>query len=310
MSTTDLMALPIRNFLERPLQLCIPLPANDEVFGVLCIGQGKGGDEIDPRDIEILETLARQVGPSLQNIWLFHSLQRRVEETALLQQQISTTREGERQRLARELHDTSIQDLVALNYNVSGLRDRLPETYDRDMANLRDTINDIMETLRSVCVDLRPPMLDDLGLDLAIQGLSRQLEEDTNIIVDLDAQEGDWHSLPSEVALCLYRVAQEALVNIRKHAEAENVSIILRDISRAEQFIVRLVIQDDGRGFTRPQSLGRLMIDSHFGLVGIREQVQALDGNMELESQVGQGTTLEITIPVETKAALDLARGA
>jgi signal transduction histidine kinase len=144
-----------------------------------------------------------------------------------------------------------------------------------------------LQDVRRLAVELRPKALDDFGLVPAIERLTETFHEHTGIEVDLEPQLGA-ERLPSDVETTLYRITQEALTNVVKHAQARHVSIVLtrRDGS------VSAVIEDDGRGF------GTGNDSSGLGLIGMRERIALVDGRLEVESAPGSGTTLSIEVPI------------
>jgi signal transduction histidine kinase len=146
-----------------------------------------------------------------------------------------------------------------------------------------------LQDVRNLAVELRPKALDDFGLVAALERLTAGFSEQTGIDVDLEARLDD-ERLPGEIETALYRIVQEALTNIVKHARAQRVSIlVVRKPSSAA-----VVIEDDGTGFSQPGASDR----GGLGLVGMRERVRLLDGRFEIESSPGAGTTLVAEVPL------------
>jgi signal transduction histidine kinase len=210
------------------------------------------------------------------------------------QRRLITEREDERKALARELHDQVIQDLLGLSYHleeVEGL-EKSP-VLRQDVAVIRQGIRNLVGELRQMCSDLRPPTIDHHGLTAAIDSLAHEWAErnDIQLQLEIDPALG---RLPETIELSVFRIIQEGLNNIRKHAAARHVRLSLQRTSSAN-LLVRL--EDDGQGLPIPTDLASLSINKHFGLVGISERVALLGGFMNIESSKGNGTILQVEIP-------------
>lgn len=210
------------------------------------------------------------------------------------QRRLNTEREDERKVLARELHDQIIQDLLGLSYHleeVEGL-EKSP-VLRRDVAAIRQGIRNLVGELRQMCSDLRPPTIDHHGLTAAIASLAHEWAErnDVQLQLEIDPALG---RLPETIELSVFRIVQEGLNNIRKHAAAHHVRLSLQRTS-STNLLVRL--EDDGQGLPAPTDLASLSINKHFGLVGISERVALLGGFMNIESSKGKGTILQVEIP-------------
>jgi signal transduction histidine kinase len=199
-------------------------------------------------------------------------------------------REEERERLARELHDQAIQSLVGLKFRLAGQAPAGP-------MEMQDQVNSVIGSLRDLCSDLRPPALDMLGLAASLRSYVNDFAERTGqpVVFRLCGEE---RRLAPEVELSLFRVAQEALTNAWKHAQAPTVDMELRFDAAA----VRLTVCDRGRGFRIPERLEALTEAGHFGLVGMHERLQLAGGELQLLSRVGEGTTITATVPISTPA--------
>lgn len=279
-----------------PTQLCVPIASHQTLLGILTLGARRGGEVFDLDDLRIVQLIARQVGSIAQNIQLSLELERHSRELTRLHHEIVGAREEERKRLARELHDDIIQSLIALNFQLTPHNNSQP-------ALLQSEIHQIVDELRELCHELRPTVLDDLGLVPAMRSRLRDLSNSPHsalqVAFKVEGDEEQW--IPEEIALCLFRILQEAIANVQKHAQARRLSIQL-SLSPA---YVRLAIEDDGRGFAVPRRLGQLLADDHFGLVGLRERVELVHGTFEIESVPGRGTVLrtQIPVPLETPAS-------
>jgi two-component system sensor histidine kinase DegS len=263
------------------------------------VGLHSDGDDLSETDHRILNTLARQAEIALNNVLSIETLRHQLDEIqisrealAQAQRQLLRSREDERARLARDLHDSPIQTLVGLNIQL-GLLLSTGESAEVEEAlkEMRAEVRGLLTELRQVCTDLRPPLLDALGLGAALRTYANEWSQQENISMKFDAPENPKLSkLPGDVAVNLFRVAQETLGNIGKHARASQVDIQLRGDENALQ----LSIHDNGRGFERPPTLNGLPAQNHFGLVGMRERIELIGGDWSLESTPGKGTRVEV----------------
>jgi signal transduction histidine kinase len=256
--------------------LYVPLRARDRTIGVL-IAHDKVGR--DPRftssDLRLAEQFAVRASIAVD-------LSHRVARDSL--RRVVAGQEVERRRLARELHDETGQALTSI---LLGLR-ALEGSGRTDVDDLRELVVATLQDVRRLAVQLRPKALDDFGLVPALERLVQTFSESSGISVDLEAQLGD-ERLPNDVETTVYRIVQEALTNVVKHAEASRVSILLvqRDAT------VTAVVEDDGRGFD-----SAAVRDDSLGLEGMRERAELHDGRMTIETAPGSGTTLRIELPL------------
>ncbi len=283
------------------LLLWLPLGHSPEPFeGALMVGAKRGGEPLNGRDVEILQTVARHIGISLQNAWLIAELRQRAFESVQLHRAVLRAREEERKRVARDLHDDIIQALVGLNYHLAQTRHQLTEDMAWHLTGLQGEVRQILGEVRQICVDLRPPALDNLGLVSALRARIRQFEAQASLRLALHIEGEHNREVTEEIAVCAYRVLQEGLFNIQKHAHAERVTVKVRFTK--DTLLLR--IEDDGCGFTAPSHLGRLIEIGHFGLAGLRERVDAVGGTFNIQSRPGSGTRLEACLPLESAAPI------
>lgn len=210
------------------------------------------------------------------------------------QRRLMTEREEERKALARELHDQTIQDLLSFNYQIESIEgaEQSPELR-AELAELRQGIRQVVGALRQVCSDLRPPTIERHGLSAAIDSLAHNWAERNRIDITLEIDPA-LGRLPEMIELSVFRIVQEGLNNIRKHAAARHVTLTLRR-NPAAGLLVR--IEDDGLGLSEPADLAALSARKHFGLVGISERVALLGGTLQIHAPSGKGMALLIEIP-------------
>ncbi|MBI4786272.1 MAG: HAMP domain-containing protein [Chloroflexi bacterium] len=210
---------------------------------------------------------------------------------------MTKSQEDERRRLARELHDETTQSLLAITRRLELFQ--AVETDPERLQQLKELQTMLVETLRGVrqiSRDLRPLILEDLGLVPALEMLVRTAREPNGAHLDVNLEvSGAPVSLRAEQELSLYRITQEALTNVRKHAHATEVRVNLT----FEKSALRLIVADNGEGFKVPGALTELAQRGSFGLMGIQERVWAMEGSLSVESGQGQGTQLLVTMPLE-----------
>lgn len=223
---------------------------------------------------------------------LAHAAQERAERETLRAQYVSgviAAQEEERKRIARELHDSTSQALTSLMLGLRALS-VAPEDVPRRAEELRQIAAHTLEEVHSLSLQLRPSVLDDLGLAAALERHVNDCRRRTKLHIDL-ALSGLEQRLPPQVETALYRIVQEGLTNIVRHAHAQTASIYIE----RRQHSVRAIIEDDGVGFD-PQAVAHR--DGHLGLYGIRERAELLGGKLIIESAPQQGCSLFVEIPL------------
>jgi signal transduction histidine kinase len=280
-----------RAWLAHPdVQLWVPLVGRGTLHGALLLGAKAGEEPFDSEDRRLLSTIAWSAAVAAENVQLFSALLRRADEVNRLYSQLVQSREAERKRLAQELHDRVIQDLINLPYALGA---ELPAAAAIE-EGLRTRLRAVIDGLRQICTELRPPALDDLSLGLAVRGHVEEVRERYGLDVSLKlARADELETLPEEARLCLFRVLQEALTNVHRHAGAKKVEVELL----AGDGQVTLEVRDDGRGLVLPANLRALIRDGHFGLAGAQERLAAFGGSLQISPEPGHGTRLRVTMP-------------
>ena len=206
---------------------------------------------------------------------------------------VTTGQEEERRRLARELHDDTIQSLIALNQRIQMAQlEAADEPTAVRLSEMQQMAQQTIADLRRLTRDLRPIYLEDLGLAPALNMLARDTSQVLGIPVDFHSS-GSERRLPSEVELAFYRIGQEGLNNVMRHAQASMAELHLQ--FDPDQII--LSIHDDGRGFAVPDSPLEMTANGHFGLLGIQERTEIMGARFSIESEPGSGTRLTISLP-------------
>ena len=216
------------------------------------------------------------------------------EQQVLLSRKIMVAQEEERTRISRDLHDGLGQLIAAVHFELGAIRKRLtgrPGVSNDEFAGADSLIEEAGEKLRRICRGLRPPVLDDLGLLPSVRQLVDEFEEYSPLEIDLQIRlDEDRFPISPEVALCVFRVLQEALTNVTRHANAQTVDVTL---VREYQWLV-LSVYDNGRGFDERE----LESVGGFGIAGMRERAKLVKGTFEIKSVRDQGTRLVLRIPV------------
>ena len=207
---------------------------------------------------------------------------------------LMTEREAERKRLARELHDQVIQDLLSFAYQLEEVEDEAADAAQRaELLKIRSGLRQAVSNVRDMCSDLRPPTIDRHGLPSAIRSLAQQWSAANSIEVKLDI-DPELGRLPEDIELSVYRILQEGLSNVRKHARATQVRIAL---SRTPTASLTMRLIDNGQGLPGKLDLASLSQRKSFGLVGIGERVSLLRGTMDIARADGGGLVMTIEIP-------------
>lgn len=249
------------------------------IAGSLLLGAAVAG--LSLRQLIRLEEIAKQ---RYQELAAAHREQER------LSQRVLDVQEEERRSLARELHDEVSQSLGAMLVDLGhAANPRMPDEGRAHLAEAKRIGEDVLSTIRNMCLLLRPSMLDDLGLIPALHWQARETSRRSRVRVTVSADDVDMDLLDSH-RTTVYRVVQEALQNVVRHAEATEAQIVLRRESN------RLVvaIQDDGKGFDPATTRG-------LGLLGMQERVAHLNGALHIESAPGKGTVLQIVLPLQAE---------
>ena len=223
--------------------------------------------------------------------------ERREAERDALRRELAAAEERERRRLARELHDQLGQHLTAFALGLADVRRLLRggASADARLAQLEALAQAMASDARYLALELRPPELDDVGLESALETYVAEWSARYGIAAEVAVTGAAFgQALPAEVASALYRIVQEALTNVAKHAGARQVSVLLEKPERE----ARLIVEDDGRGFDPEATRARAKAERRLGLASMRERAELLGGEVEVESRVGRGTTVYVRVPL------------
>jgi two-component system sensor histidine kinase DegS len=269
--------------------LAVPIATAGRVFGALAVVALTDKRDFSDRDVTVLAAVARQAAVAIENARLYEAMRSYAR-------QVLTAQEEERKRMARELHDDTAQNLVALSRQLDALLGDSIEEPGRvrlRLQELRQLTAQISQEVRHFSQDLRPSTLDDLGLLPTLEGLTTRLSTQDHIEAELEVV-GEPRRLSPETELVLFRIAQEALTNVRKHSRATRVLITVEFGDGA----VRITVSDNGQGFKVPERPGNLVATGKLGLTGMFERAQLAGGTLSVHSTPGLGTTVFAEIPV------------
>ena len=275
----------------------LPILREQEVIAALVL-VGQARDPFTALDETFLLALGQQVGAALENADLYSRLQARTVELARLSARMIEQHEEERRRLSRELHDETAQVFSAVKMELGVLQSAVQPPHAARLDQVLALIDTGIRSIRNVTNDLRPSLLDDLGLLPALRSLVADFSERSGIRTGL-AVPTTLPPLSREAELALFRALQEALSNVLRHAQARTVDIgISIDASG-----VLLQVSDDGKGLPTGVSPETLELQGHMGLAGMRERITALGGTVRLQARAGAGALLEVLVPATGSGA-------
>lgn len=219
----------------------------------------------------------------------------------MLQRRLIDNVEAERLHLAQDLHDGPIQDLYSISYQLKEMlrpfsdgRAEVAAPNAQEIADMLEITQKVIDHLRGICGELRPPTLIPFGLEKAIRSHIETVQRaDPDLQISLDLMADD-QNLPEGLRLALFRIYQHAVSNVVRHAGAKH----LRVEFRYDQDLAELVVRDDGSGFDLPPTWEQLAQKGHFGLIGAAERVAAIGGDLSVESSPGKGTEIRVRVPL------------
>ncbi len=268
--------------------ICVPIKnAREQVLGFFQLHRRSGRPEFTWQDAAFLESLGNTAAVAIENARLVKSLELKNAQIKTLSLDHVQRLEEERQHIARELHDETGQVLIGLKLRLkilSGLLTDDQKDAKDELAELRGQLSKATVKLKDLAKRLRPPTLDELGFESALRQLVSEFRRQAGLIIQLDVHNPP--ELPNDSETALYRIVQECLTNVAKHADATQVDISM--LKEGEHCVLR--IADNGIGFDSETPANGL------GLVGIRERVRMLGGSFDIRSYRGNGTTIEVTL--------------
>ncbi|MBI5826041.1 MAG: PAS domain S-box protein [Chloroflexi bacterium] len=270
-------------------ELCVPMRVQDRVIGVVNV------ESIQPRaysedDQRVLETVAAQIAVAIQNTRLLDELRLSRDRLAELSRRLVEIHETEQRAIGRELHDQIGQMLTALKLTLEIAAQLPAETAAKKLIGAQELVDDLMSRVSRLSLELRPPMLDDLGLIPALLWHITRFQEQTHINVEFKHGDIEGKRFDPEIETTAYRVAQESLTNVARHARATRVRLKVQ----IRGGWMEIQIEDNGVGFDPQTALAK-----NRGLGGMRERINLLGGSFEIESQAGAGAKKLIRLPIQ-----------
>jgi signal transduction histidine kinase len=282
--------------------ICTPiLDSVGEVLGYFDIRNKQDGEGFTISDQEMLMALAPAASIAIQNALAYQQrlsaeveLTESYERLRALAANLEAVREEERTQIARELHDQLGQALTAMKFDLAWLTARLAPkdaTLARKAKAVTAQMDTMIKTVRRIATELRPGMLDDLGLAASIEWQARDFEKRTGIVCEVSVSSPDL-PLTRAQSVALFRIFQEALTNVARHASAQHIDVTLRVAATPET--LTLQVHDDGRGIQADEITGLHSL----GLLGMRERAQRLGGTFDIQGVPGDGTIVTVSIPL------------
>lgn len=288
--------------------LCLPLLAGGKVIGLIELGKLADKAPFSQSDMELLAVLCEEMAVAIQNARLFDRVKAQQLQVQQLLAQVVAAQEQERRRLSLELHDSPTQWVTSALYGVDTCSALLGRSnFDQaqtELANVRRLLERSLDELRKVAADLHPPALEKAGLVPALRHYVTEYKRSTGIACTLQA-EGRTIRLPSQLEITIYRIAQEALTNIRKHANASAVDIQVKFCP--DSFAV--YITDNGKGFELPETVQSGKVGTHLGLAGMNERAKMVGGTLTINTSPGSGTSIGLTVPISAPITKESMEG-
>jgi PAS domain S-box-containing protein len=280
-------------------QMRVTLKYADQVLGVLVIAGASNTLAFTQADTNLLSLFAERAAAAIYNARMFENVRISRERAQALSHQLLTAQETERRAIARELHDEIGQALTGVQLNLQMLNDVIDSENQDTLEETMHAIELVLEQVRDLSRTLRPSMLDDFGLAPALKWYLERQAKRAGFQAEFHADLAE-PRLPEEVETVCFRVAQEALTNVVRHAHARHVRIDLRQ----EPTHLVMIIADDGEGFDPVTALQNASAGSSFGVLGMRERVTLIGGDIEIQSAPQHGTQISIRIPLPTSTVL------
>jgi signal transduction histidine kinase len=275
--------------------LIVPIDIGKKLLGSFSVATIDRERIFTESEIAFVQTLANHLAIAIQNVRLMDVVKEQTQNLGVLSQRVITAQEEERRRIAQVLHDDIGQILTVMKLNMQMSKQTIPPEFTQVIDRIRDNeelVGQTLEKVRDLTTDLRPPMLDDFGLVPTLRWYIESFSKRTNLQVALKSD--NYRSrFPLDVEMVLYRIAQEALTNVAKHARATQVTITLEERNNCGL----LTVKDNGMGFDFSKTMKEQKARKGFGLFNIKERVKLLNGDFSINSEPKKGTRLEVRIP-------------
>ncbi|MHB2019344.1 MAG: response regulator [Candidatus Xenobia bacterium] len=274
----------------------IPMVVKDRLIGVL-VCYGKQSHPWRHEEVSLLSTLAGQAAIAIENVRLYETEREKQRQVEQLLGKVIQAQEEERKRVATEIHDGVAQTMVGMltmTQTAMSLLEVDKTATAQQLEELKKVIGDSVKEIRQIIFNLRPSALDNLGLVLCLQNYVKRYERESGINVAMDIG-GAQRRLPPTLETTVFRLVQESLTNVKKHAAAQHVRIRIT----IDQTHVAIRVADDGRGFNWSEVTEKFLKGDSHGLEGMKERAALMRGKLNVISGEGKGTVVEVEIPIE-----------
>ena len=271
-----------------------PVYAHGNCLGVLALCNHTRSFRFTEKELEFLDQFINIIGMALENAFMFEEIEQSHQELRLLTQKLITIQEEERRRLAEDIHDTLAQSLTGIGYKIQHCKDLLgrnPRLLGGQFDNLIENINSVIDQSREIISSLRPDLIDTMGLVPALKRHIVNFEQETGIRVAFQLSKN--LQLCSETSICLFRIAQEGLMNIYKHSDTKSAELVLRK----EDGNIILVIADNGKGLDMSLGAPWIKNQNKLGLLSMRNRIEAIGGTLVIKSEANRGFRIEAKVP-------------
>ncbi|HEY9627565.1 MAG TPA: response regulator [Coleofasciculaceae cyanobacterium] len=276
-------------------KILVPILQGDRLWGLLSAAESHTSRQWQPEEAILLQQLATQLAIAIQNASLFEQVRSDRERLKTLSSRLIEAQEAERRHIAYELHDEIGQALTAVKINLQASQRSLGVA--RDSYPIQESITIVDEALhqvRNLALDLRPSLLDDLGLLAALRWYLDRQSQRTGMVINLVCAAFE-SALPPKLEIVCFRIVQEALTNITKHARAVSITVQLHQ----QDDKLQLSIRDDGVGFDVSAARHRAARGASLGLLGMEERATLVGGKLQIRSLPGQGTEIYVDFPIQ-----------
>ncbi len=266
-----------------------PLMTKGEMIGVIEVLNKKSREKFSEHDLEMLSALANHAAIAIKNARLYHALREERDRILAIEEEV-------RKKLARDLHDGPAQTLAAILMSIDFIRQALkkdPAQVEAELEGLEQSAQKTLKQVRNMLFELRPVMLEAEGLEAALRAYTGRLREADDMTIHLSVK-GLEKRVPPKVEEVSFAIIQEALGNVKKHAQARNVWLT---INRGEEEF-KVVIKDDGIGFDMQKIGKNYATKGSLGLLNIRERSEMLGGQVSIRSRLGKGTSVTLVVPL------------
>ncbi|MCX5907765.1 MAG: GAF domain-containing sensor histidine kinase [Deltaproteobacteria bacterium] len=275
--------------------VAVPIPAHGHCYGVLALHNSHKGFKFLDKELNLLFQFLYIMAVALENAFMLEEIGKSRQELRLLTRKMITIQEEERRHLAADIHDTLAQALTGINYKIEYCKELVkinPALLTEQLNGLTQTLHQAIDQTKEIMTSLRPDLIDTIGLIPALRRHIDNFNRETGIrVASLFPKK---IQIPSELSICLFRIAQEALMNAFKHADTKDVAISLSK----EDGNLTLTVEDHGQGFDMSQVAPGISGLHTLGLLSMKERVKAVGGTLSIQAEIHRGCRLEAKVPI------------